>query len=99
MLAFLLDLLQKAIRSPRLGRILEKVWQKLTPNLLIRLFIEIVFDLGICSYLQLNFLTAVTSGIDVFSSVLAVVGAVLCCLVPFRTAFILYKLHRSEVLH
>ena len=72
---------------------------KLTPHLLIRLFFELNFELGICSYLQIKFITNVTSWVDIFSSGLAVISAALCLFVPMYSAYTLYRLKSKNLLH
>lgn len=99
LLAFCLGCLQSTIRSRSLGRIMRKVWRKLTVDVLIRLFFELTFDLGICSYLQIRYLTPVNSGVDIFSDFLAILCASLCFLVPAIAAYTLSRLHKQKTLH
>jgi hypothetical protein len=91
-LAYLLTYIQIAAKSTIIDKFLQKVWGKLTPALPIRMFFEINFELGVCCYIHIKYLTHVVSWVDIFSSVLALSGAALCFLVPVRTAYILYNL-------
>ena len=74
------------------------IWGWLTPSLYIRLFFEMNFELGISSYIQIKRFRSITTGVDLFSNILAVTGAVVTFLAPLISAIVIVKLKNLDLL-
>jgi hypothetical protein len=51
LVASILTGVQRVVKSRRLENLRSLMWHHLTPDILIRLFFELNFELAICSYL------------------------------------------------
>lgn len=97
--ALLLTAIQKVYKTKIVETLLKLLWFFLTPELNMRLFLEMSFELGICSYIQIASFGQVSTGMDIFSSILAVLGATLCFVVPIFSAVIVNQLKKLERLN
>ncbi len=56
------------------------------------------FELGISSYIQIKRFRSITTGIDLFSNILAVAGALATFLAPLISTIVVVKLKNLDLL-
>ena len=56
------------------------------------------FELGISSYIQIKRFRSITTGIDLFSNILAIAGALVTFLAPLISAIVIVKLKNRDLL-
>lgn len=98
-LGLVVEAVQRLFKIKVLGTVTYKIWSFLTPALYTRLFFEMNFELGICSYLQIKIFTWAVTNLDIFSNILAILGAFFTFLVPVISTIVIVRLQKLELLH
>jgi hypothetical protein len=80
--SFLFKCVPGCCQPTTLKNLLNYLWQKITPGLYLRMFIESNFELLIVAYIQLKMNSTATTQIDHFSVFLASLSVFACTVIP-----------------